>query len=99
MERDALIAHGISYCMHDRLMNCSDYSEGFVCSKCGSILSTYLQVKSEGQEFEENNLYKHQPICNVCKTSEVQKVAMPFVLRYLTNELAAMNIKLTYTVC
>ena len=48
MERDAIIAHGISYCMHDRLMNCSDYSEGYVCSKCGSILSTYLNVLSEG---------------------------------------------------
>lgn len=28
MERDALLAHGASYCLHDRLFNCSDYSEG-----------------------------------------------------------------------
>ncbi len=27
MERDGLLAHGISYTLHDRLMNCSDYSE------------------------------------------------------------------------
>jgi DNA-directed RNA polymerase I subunit RPA2 len=27
MERDGLLAHGISYALHDRLMNCSDYSE------------------------------------------------------------------------
>lgn len=44
MERDAIIAHGISYCMHDRLMICSDYSEGYLCTKCGGILSTYLNV-------------------------------------------------------
>jgi len=28
MERDSLLAHGVSYCLHDRLFNCSDYSEG-----------------------------------------------------------------------
>jgi len=44
--------------MHDRLMNCSDYSEGYICTTCGSILSTYLNVHSEGQEFEENNIFK-----------------------------------------
>lgn len=42
MERDSLLAHGASFCLNDRLMRCSDYSEGYVCTKCGSILSTYL---------------------------------------------------------
>lgn len=42
MERDSLLAHGASFCLNDRLMKCSDYSEGYVCCKCGSILSTYL---------------------------------------------------------
>jgi DNA-directed RNA polymerase I subunit RPA2 len=44
MERDALIAHGISYALHDRLLNCSDYSEGYVCKKCGNMLSSYSKV-------------------------------------------------------
>lgn len=35
-------------------------------------------------------------LCRVCDTYECKKVAMPFVLRYLTNELAAMNIKLKF---
>lgn len=26
MERDSLLAHGVSYLLQDRLMNCSDYS-------------------------------------------------------------------------
>ncbi len=46
-QRDAIISHGISFCMHDRLMNCSDYSEGYICMKCGSILSAYLNIQSE----------------------------------------------------
>lgn len=42
MERDSLLAHGAAFCLNDRLMKCSDYSEGYVCRKCGSILSCHL---------------------------------------------------------
>lgn len=34
--------------------------------------------------------------CRVCQAYECKKVALPFVLRYLTNELSAMNIKLKF---
>ena len=39
MERDSLLAHGTSYLLQDRLLNCSDYTQSYVCSHCGSILS------------------------------------------------------------
>jgi DNA-directed RNA polymerase I subunit RPA2 len=39
MERDALIAHGSSFLLQDRLMNCSDYSTAWVCRTCGSLIS------------------------------------------------------------
>ena len=39
MERDSMLAHGAAFCLNDRLFKSSDYSEGFVCQKCGSILS------------------------------------------------------------
>lgn len=39
MERDALIAHGTSFLLQDRLMNCSDYSTAWVCRTCGSLVS------------------------------------------------------------
>ena len=109
MERDSLLAHGASFCLNDRLMKCSDYSEGFVCCKCGSILSTYVNrqiLKKTGQEI--NSQFKQDAsksggfaitekvFCRVCDTTECRKVALPFVLRYLTNELAAMNIRLEF---
>ena len=110
MERDSLLAHGASFCLNDRLMKCSDYSEGYVCCKCGSILSTYLNRKilQRSSQSELSNQFKQgastsssaafaiteKVFCRVCDTTECRKVALPFVLRYLTNELAAMNIRL-----
>ncbi|KAJ3090585.1 hypothetical protein HK102_003291 [Quaeritorhiza haematococci] len=41
MERDSLLAHGVSFCLQDRLFNCSDYSHAYVCKLCGSLLSPY----------------------------------------------------------
>lgn len=34
--------------------------------------------------------------CRVCDDYDCRKVSLPFVLRYMTNELAAMNIKLAF---
>jgi DNA-directed RNA polymerase I subunit RPA2 len=104
MERDSLLAHGAAFCLNDRLMKCSDYSEGYVCTKCGSILSTYvnreiikrnnltLGADSKPQVYAVNERVQ----CRVCDTYDCKKVALPFVLRYLTNELAGMNIKLNF---
>ncbi len=103
MERDSLLAHGAAFCLNDRLMKCSDYSEGYVCTKCGSILSTYVN-----REILKRNTLISQPkdnqqfavrekvICRVCDSYDCRKVALPYVLRYLTNELAGMNIKLNF---
>ena len=40
MERDALIAHGVSYILKERLLNSSDKSDALICN-CGSFLNTY----------------------------------------------------------
>jgi len=83
MERDSLLAHGAAFLLHDRLLHCSDYSEGFCCPQCGSILSAFLE---KGKE---------KSVCKVCSVPAT-KVALPFVLRYLANELAAMNIRIGF---
>lgn len=41
MERDSLIAHGVSFMLHDRLMNSSDYHTTYVCETCGSLLAAH----------------------------------------------------------
>lgn len=57
MERDALIAHGTSFLLQDRLMNCSDYSTAWVCRRCGSFISLGFDAMSGG----ENREY-----CRIC---------------------------------
>lgn len=48
MERDALLAHGTSFLLQDRLMNCSDYSTAWVCRTCGSLISLGYEDVSLG---------------------------------------------------
>ncbi|KAI5119589.1 hypothetical protein M0805_005761 [Coniferiporia weirii] len=50
MERDALIAHGTSFLLQDRLMNCSDYSTAWVCRACGSLISLGYEDVSLGED-------------------------------------------------
>ncbi|SCU80684.1 LAMI_0B03378g1_1 [Lachancea mirantina] len=48
MERDALIGHGTSFLLQDRLLNCSDYTQTSVCRECGSILTTHYSAPRIG---------------------------------------------------
>ena len=114
MERDSLLAHGASFCLNDRLMKCSDYSEGYVCKKCGSIISCYLNkeiLKNQrvisapegGATGQSAGSDKHYNItqsvyCRVCDAYDCKKISLPYVLRYMTNELSAMNIKMKFDV-
>ncbi|KAK2634349.1 hypothetical protein Ddye_029141 [Dipteronia dyeriana] len=100
MERDAMLAHGAAYLLHDRLHTCSDYHIADVCSLCGSILTTsFIQpqrraVREIGGLPPPRALKK--VICHACQSSKgMETVAMPYVFRYLAAELAAMNIKMT----
>ena len=82
MERDALIAHGTSFLLQDRLMNCSDYSTAWVCRTCGSMISlgydnvglgsTVLGAESVAKPAGPGGEY-----CRICRavTEEEDKLA------------------------
>ncbi|KAJ1561936.1 hypothetical protein HK405_001686, partial [Cladochytrium tenue] len=55
MERDSLLAHGASFMLHDRLMNCSDYTQCHVCTRCGSILSPVSVARRRRRHAREHN--------------------------------------------
>lgn len=73
MERDALIAHGTSFLLQDRLMNCSDYSTAWVCRTCGSLISLGYDDISLGEDAQSSSLVSYGPggeYCRVCRAAE-----------------------------
>ncbi|XP_041043934.1 DNA-directed RNA polymerase I subunit RPA2 [Carcharodon carcharias] len=91
MERDALLAHGTSFLLQDRLFNCSDRSVAQVCIKCGSLLSPVLEKPPPSWSATRHR--KHQ--CTLCHQSDtIEIVSVPYVFRYFVAELAAMNISI-----
>ena len=81
MERDALIAHGTSFLLQDRLMNCSDYSTAWVCRTCGSLISLGYDDISLG-EMVVGTLSSMKPTgpggeyCRVCRAAAEQQDEM-----------------------
>jgi DNA-directed RNA polymerase I subunit RPA2 len=101
MERDALLSHGVSFCVRDRLMNCSDAHIAYVCGECGGLLNVMAQVaKNElggvhGLGGTKGSFQKKQT-CRTCQSSKsVRPIQLPYVFRYLANELAGMGIKMS----
>ena len=89
MERDSLLAHGTAFMLQDRLMNCSDYCQTWMCRRCGSVLSPITLPNTPSTDA------KGRVSCVACKKSDaIELVAIPFVFRYLAAELMAMNINL-----
>ncbi|KAF7457580.1 RNA polymerase 1 beta subunit [Cryptosporidium felis] len=93
MERDSLISYGVSSILTDRLLICSDEHRAFVCPKCGLIISPVSRrvVPQSVSNSKLSNCIPQIAICRVCKVP-CRIVTLPYIFRYLSNELAAMNI-------
>uniref|UniRef100_A0A1I7ZCR6 DNA-directed RNA polymerase subunit beta n=1 Tax=Steinernema glaseri TaxID=37863 RepID=A0A1I7ZCR6_9BILA len=101
MERDALIAHGTSFCLQDRLLNCSDRDYAYVCAKCGtftSVLNTSKRIKElqKKRSYSETVIdYTDRQTCRNCQgEKDIYNMQVPRVFQYLAAELSAMNIKI-----
>ncbi|XP_063964205.1 DNA-directed RNA polymerase I subunit RPA2-like [Lytechinus pictus] len=105
MERDSLLAHGTSFLLQDRLLNCSDKSLTRICTKCGTLLGIHLEKlsdrSSDGKMDLQDMLSSAQRkwVCASCDTSDsIETITVPYVFQYLVAELSAMNIKATLEV-
>lgn len=98
MERDSMIAHGTSWLLHDRLMRSSDFDVGYVCPRCESVLTpqanSFLRYEKAikqrpGRDWE-------CPPCSKLEGKPVRCYPMPvpWIFRYLTCEMAAMNVRI-----
>lgn len=89
MERDGLLAQGVTFLLRDRFMWCSDGHVAKLCNRCGSFMFTQTKHDENGVE---------ETYCTYCKKSgNCTSVYVPYVLRYLCAEFAAMNIRMKFS--
>lgn len=87
MERDALISHGCSYLLQDRLFHCSDKITTLACKKCGSLLGPELTVTNRCDEDDRR--------CRLCGEEDtVDEVEIPYIFKFLLIQLASCNINI-----
>lgn len=92
MERDALLSHGISEVVLDRLLHVSDKTKAYICPVCGDLLSIYERHATE---------YATWKTCRFCGTGEDEKtdqialVEIPQVLRLWAAELMSTGVRVT----
>ena len=71
MERDALLAHGTTFILHDRLVICSDSHHAFLCAKPGSLFSSCLLKFVQGQDQDRSEY----------DGVHSEKIAVPYIFR------------------
>jgi ribosomal protein L37AE/L43A len=79
MEKDAIVAHGMSEFTKERLMECSDSFSCYSCKECG-----LLAIANP-----EQNIW----MCKGCNnTTSFAKLQIPYASKLLMQELETMNI-------
>lgn len=79
MERDALVAHGASAFLKERMMDTSDNYRVFICRQCGLLCTAN----------PDKNIFK----CTQCKNSaDIVQVRIPYSMKLLIQELMTMGV-------
>ncbi|CAG9773900.1 unnamed protein product [Ceutorhynchus assimilis] len=90
MERDALISHGTSFLLQDRLFNCSDKTTANVCTSCKSLLGpiTLVTRKADKPHFTET-----KDVCKLCNSGkDISEIQIPYIFKFFVTQLASCNI-------
>lgn len=79
MELNCLNSHGASTILKERMFDCADSYQCYVCNECNLIAEVN----------EEMKMY----LCKGCEnTSNFSKINLPYATKLLFNEIMAMNI-------
>lgn len=85
MERDVMIAHGMSYFCKERLYDASDKYSVHICNKCGMISPFNNNINP--------NINMSIHCCLTCQNkTDFSKVNIPYTFKLLMQELQTINI-------
>ncbi len=88
MERDSLLAHGMSLFLKEKLLDTSDAYSTYVCDKCG-LFAQRLYRKGNQSHATSKDVY----FCQSCKNyTEISKIMIPYAFKLLIQEMMSMDI-------
>ena len=89
MERDVMIAHGISRFCRERMYDVSDKYSTHVCNKCGMIAA--FNDGKKNRMYDTSDFSVH--VCKTCDNrSDFSKVDMPYAYKLMSQELQTINV-------
>ena len=89
MERDVMIAHGMSKFCRERLYDVSDKYAANICKRCGMIANYNDGVRNSVYREGEFTTYQ----CNTCNnTTDFAFVEIPYAYKLMAQELQAINV-------
>jgi len=89
MEKDAMIAHGMSKFCRERLYEASDKYSTHVCRKCGMIAVYNDGSNRRMHSKDDMTVYK----CNTCDNmTDFARVEIPYAYKLMAQELQTINI-------
>jgi DNA-directed RNA polymerase II subunit RPB2 len=95
MERDVMIAHGMSRFCRERLYDVSDKYSTYVCRKCG-MMASYNDGELSNLYQTKNKKCANDFSIHLCKTcdnmTDFAKVEIPYAYKLLSQELQTINV-------
>ena len=90
MERDVMLAHGMSKFCRERLYDVSDKYSTNICKKCGMI-AVYNDGSNNSKLYSNGDFTIH--LCRTCgNTTDFAKVEIPYAYKLLSQELQTINV-------
>jgi DNA-directed RNA polymerase II subunit RPB2 len=89
MERDVMLAHGMSRFCKERLFDVSDKYSVYICKKCGMIASYNDGNKNKAYSNADFTIH----MCKTCDNkTDFALVNMPYAYKLLSQELQTINV-------